>query len=202
MRKLLTFFFQSPGGLCCKAGSRTRDPCICSQTRYRLWYGARDKVKCHSGRFKWNSALNLSQNVQIQIILRMPKVSSGPLLCIFLHFVVSNDSISGQWRSWSDCADAQSDLDLHCPYMLEDTFSHGAALLTLEWMDTPGNVIAILRKWDNSFDFDFLITKTRLFKYNERFSIKKKKKKKKKKKWKFSDKKIWYFFLYIFLLKI
>ena len=30
----------------------------------------------------------------------------------FIHFVVSNDSVSGQWRPWSDCADAQADLGL------------------------------------------------------------------------------------------
>ena len=30
----------------------------------------------------------------------------------FIHSVVSNDSVSGQGRTWSDCADAQSDLDL------------------------------------------------------------------------------------------
>ena len=26
------------------------------------------------------------------------------------HFIVSNDSVSGQWRSWLDCADAQRDV--------------------------------------------------------------------------------------------
>ena len=40
---------------------------------------------------------------------------------------VPSDSTSGQWRPWSDCADAQSDLGLRCPHMPEETFSHGAA---------------------------------------------------------------------------
>ena len=51
-----------------------------------------------------------------------------PGLCSpFILSVVSNDSVSGQWRPWSDCADAQSDLGLHCLQMPEDTFSYGAA---------------------------------------------------------------------------
>ena len=32
----------------------------------------------------------------------------------FIHSVISNDSVSGQWSPWSDCAD-----------MPKDTFSHG-----------------------------------------------------------------------------
>ena len=43
-----------------------------------------------------------------------------------IHFVVSNDSVSGQWRSWSGCADAQPDQDLRCPHMPDDMFSHAA----------------------------------------------------------------------------
>ena len=39
-------------------------------------------------------------------------------LCFpFIHSVVSNDSVSGQRRPWSDCADAQADLGLRCPDM-------------------------------------------------------------------------------------
>ena len=49
------------------------------------------------------------------------------LFSLLLHSVVSNDCVSGQWRSWSDCADAQLDLDLRDPHMLEDKFSYGAA---------------------------------------------------------------------------
>ena len=45
----------------------------------------------------------------------------------FIQSVVSDDSASGQWRPWSDCADAQSDLELRCPHMPEDTFSHGTS---------------------------------------------------------------------------
>ena len=44
-----------------------------------------------------------------------------------IHSIESNDSVSGQRRPRSDCMDAQSDLGFHCPHMLEDTFSHGAA---------------------------------------------------------------------------
>ena len=35
-------------------------------------------------------------------------------------------SVSGQWRPWSGCVDAQAGLGLCCPHMPEDTFSHGA----------------------------------------------------------------------------
>ena len=45
----------------------------------------------------------------------------------FLHSVVSNDSVSGQGKPWSDCADAQADMGLRCPHMPEDKFPHGAA---------------------------------------------------------------------------
>ena len=41
-----------------------------------------------------------------------------PGLCSpFIHSIVANESISGLWRPWSDCADAQSDQGLHCPLM-------------------------------------------------------------------------------------
>ena len=39
-----------------------------------------------------------------------------PGLCTpFIH-VLFNISIDGQWRPWSDCADAQADLGLRCPH--------------------------------------------------------------------------------------
>ena len=39
----------------------------------------------------------------------------------FIHSVVSNNSVRGQGRPWSDCPDAQVDLGLRCPDMPEDT---------------------------------------------------------------------------------
>ena len=47
----------------------------------------------------------------------------------FIHFTVSNDSVSGQWRPWSDCADAQADLGLRRPHMSKDTLLRGAVLM-------------------------------------------------------------------------
>ena len=52
--------------------------------------------------------------------------------CLFLvaSFVPRHDrkylySISGEWGSWSDCADAQSDQDPHCPLIeLSGTVEH------------------------------------------------------------------------------
>ena len=48
---------------------------------------------------------------------------------LFIPSIMSNDSVSGQWRSWSDCMDAQADVDLRCPHMHENIFSHGTAYL-------------------------------------------------------------------------
>ena len=39
-----------------------------------------------------------------------------PGLCSpLIYSIVFNDSVSGQWRPWSACADAQADLCLRCP---------------------------------------------------------------------------------------
>ena len=82
-----------------------------------------------------------------------------PSLCSpFINTIVSNDSVCGQVRPWSDCADAQSDLRLRCSQMSEDTFSNRAAHITKAWP---------------------CITKTRLFKFIEIFTTK---------NWKFSVK--------------
>ena len=52
----------------------------------------------------------------------------------FIHFTVSNDSVSGQWRPWSDCADAQADLGLRRPHMSKDTLLRGAVLMGIaQW---------------------------------------------------------------------
>ena len=45
----------------------------------------------------------------------------------FIRSIVSNDSVRGQRRPWSDCADAQADLGLRCTHICKDTFSHYAA---------------------------------------------------------------------------
>ena len=67
------------------------------------------------------------KTVTIQISQQWYIVWSGTLLYASLCSTLHNDSISGHWRSWSDCADAQSDQDLRCPHMPEDTLSHGTA---------------------------------------------------------------------------
>ena len=54
-----------------------------------------------------------------------------PGICsTFIHSVISNDSVNGQWRPWSACADAQADLGLRCPHMPENLFSHGEVYFT------------------------------------------------------------------------
>ena len=45
---------------------------------------------------------------------------------LFIHTLVESiDSISGWWRSCSDCTDAQADLGLHCPCILGRHFLLG-----------------------------------------------------------------------------
>ena len=63
--------------------------------------------------------------------------SDHPGLCSpFVHSVESSDSVSGQGRPWSDCAEAQSDLGIHCPHMPKDIFSHGVAHIRINYFDT------------------------------------------------------------------
>ena len=47
--------------------------------------------------------------------------SHTALCSTLIQSMVSNDSISGQRRTWSDCVDVQADLGRRCPHM------HGAA---------------------------------------------------------------------------
>ena len=65
----------------------------------------------------------------------------------FIHSVVSNDSVSGQWRLWSDCADAQADLGLRCTHIPEDTFRLAGPILqpifipSIQLIDVYGNFL-------------------------------------------------------------
>ena len=57
-----------------------------------------------------------------------------PRICSpFMHSIRSTDSVCGQPRPWSDCANAQADLGLRCPCMHENTVSHGAAEIWYKW---------------------------------------------------------------------
>ena len=56
----------------------------------------------NTGCIKRKSVFENAQNVLINTILCMPKVSS-PLI----HFIVSNNSGSRKWRRQSDCADGR-----------------------------------------------------------------------------------------------
>ena len=56
----------------------------------------------------------------------MCKLSDGAFI-FYRYIVVCNDSVSGQQSPLSDCADAQADLGLCCPYMPEIMFSHVVA---------------------------------------------------------------------------
>ena len=52
---------------------------------------------------------------------------------LLIHSVVFSNFVSGQRKSWSDCAEAQADLGLCCPLMPEDMFSYGAAHVMPAW---------------------------------------------------------------------
>ena len=65
------------------SGVHVKSVCMCACGPYL----------CHVKRKKVPSNM---RKMRIQIILRMRKVSSGPLCCPpFIHSVVSNDSVSG-----------------------------------------------------------------------------------------------------------
>ena len=57
-----------------------------------------------------------AQNVQIYIILHMPKVSSWHLLSRLKHSIVSNDSVADR-EGPDQTTHAQSDLSLRCLHM-------------------------------------------------------------------------------------
>ena len=57
---------------------------------------------------------------------------SHPDICSpLIHSIVSNDSVSGQRRPWSDCADAQADLGIRCPHMPETSFRMTRHIFTI-----------------------------------------------------------------------
>ena len=60
---------------------------------------------------------------RFRIVPRMRKVLSGHLLSIDPTILLADS------EGPNHCADAKTDLDLHWPHMLEDSFSHGVALL-------------------------------------------------------------------------
>ena len=53
---------------------------------------------------------------------RQAKKCPPAIWSLFIQSIVSNDSISGQRRPRSDCANAQTDHGFRCSYMPEDTF--------------------------------------------------------------------------------
>ena len=65
--------------------------------------------------------------------------------------VVSNVSVIGQRRPWSDCADAQADLGLRCPHLAEDVFA---------WLG-PYNCLIMKNKYrqESSVSWSFMYKK-------------------------------------------
>ena len=84
-----------------------------------------------------------------------------PALCFpFIHSVVSNDSVSRQWRPWSDCLDAQAGLSLCCLNMPKDMFLLGVAHilspLKITFLAIKPNLIAINKRGYQENIFLFL----------------------------------------------
>ena len=91
----------------------------------------------------------------------------------FIHFVVSNDSVSGQQKPWSAWVDAHADLGLHCLHMPEDMFSHGTAhfknwFINIQRNDTLSWVATLVKiNWvAQSFFLDYTLFRRDLV-YNE-----------------------------------
>ena len=97
---------------------------------------AADKAVFQLGLTKRKGVFVHAQNAQIQSSRACAKPHPG-ICSALIHSIVSNDSVSRQHKPWSDCADAQADRGLRCPYMPEDTFSHGVAhlLFSLQWLN-------------------------------------------------------------------
>ena len=91
-------------------GSRMYSTC-CLKTLHQLGY------------IKWKSAFEHGKMCSIRSSCMCTKYHPG-LCSPFIHSVEYNDSVSRQWRPWSDCTDVQSDLGLCCPLMPEVMFFH------------------------------------------------------------------------------
>ena len=108
----------------CRGGLVNRNELICIYCSLRTMsflvalffflfslYLGRDKRKC---------AIEHLQNMQIQIILRMRKILSSPVIRLWHPVILLTDS-EGPYQT----ADTKADLGLRCPHMPEDTFSNG-----------------------------------------------------------------------------
>ena len=96
---------------------------------------------------------NMPSNMHKMRIFRSScAYSDHPSLCsIFIHSLVSDDSVSGQWRSWSDCANAQADLGLHCLHMPKDRFSHDTAQISHDLWTSQKHTYIILAPLNPTF---------------------------------------------------
>ena len=78
-----------------------------------LWIWLRQAKKCLQASAKCTSSASSQACAKPYLGICSPKI----------HSIVSNYSVSGQRKPWSDCADAQSDLGLLCPHMLRHVFA-------------------------------------------------------------------------------
>ena len=101
-----------------------------------------------------------------------------PGLCyLFIHSVVSNDSVSGQWMPWSDCMDVQADLGLCCShnYAWRYVFTWRSSSKLPDKTSTR-NVIYnnLYTLWANSADnkltIFFLVSENRLWHFLRQFA--------------------------------
>ena len=89
------------------------------------------EVAPYLGHVKRKSAFEHEQNADSDHPVH---VQSSILWSPFIHFIISNNSVSREGSPWSDCTNAQADLGLWCPHTPEDMFSLGLVHLTLVLM--------------------------------------------------------------------
>ena len=76
------------------------------------------------GSAKQKGIFEQAQNAQNTDLSRACAKSHPGICSPAIHSVVSSESVGGQRIPRSDCADAQADLGLRSPHLLEDIFSH------------------------------------------------------------------------------
>ena len=111
-------------------------------------------AKLESQKQKRSSGL---YGMRIFTVLRMCTDSPGIFSSPWAHVqsTVTSDLLSGQWRSWSDCVNAQSDQGLRCSYMPQSSlFSwrglYGRSILHMQLRKFLHNLNWVQIYWEDT----------------------------------------------------